>query len=131
MTAIVLAGADPQLEMRCIDCDGEACELAERLTRRLGLADRIGICEGRGEDFAPRSGETVICASLLRAPGLFAALRKGGVKRLLVRDAEGVYRFCYRQAELPGDGFVERGRARPSHGRINTSRYFEALGFAS
>jgi Nicotianamine synthase protein len=127
MTALILAKADPLLEMRCIDCDGEACELAERITRRLGLAERITIWESRAEHFAPREGETVICASLLRAPGLFAALLRGGVKRLLVRDAEGVYRFCYRRAELPGAGFIERGRARPSPKRINTSRYFEAI----
>jgi hypothetical protein len=47
-----------------------------------------------------------------------------------VRDAEGVYRFCYHPAALPEHGFVERGRAALSPKRINTSRYLEAVGAA-
>ncbi len=126
MTAILLAQSDPAIELRCVDCDGEACELAEQLISRLGLAERITICETRAESFAPAQDETVICASLLRAPGLFTALHEAGARRLVIRDAEGVYRFCYRPADLPGAGFVERGRACPSPKRINTSRYFES-----
>ena len=78
------------------------------------------------EDYRPRPDETIICASLLRAPGLFAALQERRARRLIIRDAEGPYRFCYRPATLPARGFVERAKSPLSAQRINTSRYFEA-----
>jgi hypothetical protein len=127
MTAIILAQDHPEIEMRCVDSDAEACELSQKLIRWLGLADRITIhCMG-AEDCTPRRDEIVICASLLQAPGLFPALERAGAQRLMVRDAEGVYRFCYRPAALPKRGFVERARAPLSPRRINTSRYLEAV----
>ena len=126
MTAILLAQDHRDIQMRCVDCDEEACELADLLVRRLNLSERVSISQMRAENFTPRREETVICASLLQAPGLFAALQRAGAERLIIRDAEGVYRFCYRPAALPGTGYVERGRAPLSSRRINTSRYFEA-----
>ena len=127
MTAIILCQDHPDIEMRCIDSDGEACELAQKLIQWLNLADRVTVHEMRAEDYTPRRDEIVICASLLRAPGLFPALAKAGATRLMVRDAEGVYRFCYRPAALPETGFVEHARAPLSPKRINTSRYLEAV----
>lgn len=127
MTAILLAQANPEVMVRCIDCDADACELAERLVRRLGLSGRVAICEMQAETFAPLAEETVICASLLSAGDLFPGLHRAGAVRLIVRDAEGVYRFCYRPAALPGAGFVQRGRTALSAARINTSRYYEAI----
>jgi hypothetical protein len=128
MTAILMAQAHPHIEMACIDSDGEACDLAHRLIKWLNLAERITVREMRAENYAPRRSEIVICASLLQAPGLYPALEKAGAARLMVRDAEGVYRFCYRPAALPEHGFVERARAPLSPTRINTSRYMEAVG---
>jgi hypothetical protein len=127
MTAILLAQDHADIEMRCIDTDAEACELSERLISRLNLADRVCVQNIRAENYEPRRDEIIICASLLRAPGLFPALEKVGGNRIVIRDAEGVYRFCYRPADLPQRGYVERARTPLSPKRINTSRYLEAV----
>lgn len=125
LTAILLVGGAPGVRVECVDCDGEACELAARLVALLGLADRVGVTHGNALDHRPSAGETLICASLLHAPGLYARLSEGRAERLLIRDAEGAYRFCYRSAPLPGCGFIERAKSPLSTRRINTSRYFE------
>lgn len=127
MTAILLAQDHPDIEVDCIDYDGEACELAERVIRRLNLSERVSVHAMRAEDYRPRRDGIVICASLLHAPRLFPLLEKAGARRLIVRDAEGVYRFCYRPAALPERFYVERARAGLSARRINTSRYLEAV----
>jgi hypothetical protein len=85
----------------------------------------VRIAECRAEDYPARPEETVICASLLHAPSLFARLGEKRAGRLIVRDAEGPYRFCYRPAALPGSAYVERCKSLVSADRINTSRYFE------
>ena len=126
LTAILLAQSAPDICIGCVDRDEEACELAARLVALLGLGERVTVTAGDARDHRPASGETVICASLLDAPGLYARLSDAGAERLLVRDAEGPYRFCYRPAPLPDSGFIERSRSPVSTRRINTSRYFEA-----
>jgi hypothetical protein len=126
LTAILLAQSSPDACVACVDRDGEACELAARLVALLGLTGRVAVCQGDARDHRPASGETVICASLLNAPGLYDCLAAARTKRLVIRDAEGVYRFCYRPAPLPGSAFVERAKSPISTQRINTSRYFEA-----
>lgn len=125
VTALLLALRCPDASVACVDCDAEACDLAAQLVRLLGLGDRVRVEDARAEDYAARPGETVICASLLRAPSLFERLAGQGAERLIVRDAEGPYRFCYRPAALPGGAYVERSKSAVSPDRINTSRYFE------
>jgi hypothetical protein len=128
LTAILLAQSGPGICVECVDRDADACELAARLIALLGLGSRVGVTQGDALDHRPSSGETVICASLLNAPGLYARLVDARAERLLIRDAEGAYRFCYRPAPLPGRGFIERAKSPMSTRRINTSRYFEAPG---
>jgi hypothetical protein len=128
LTAILLAQSGPGVCVECIDRDGEACELAARLVALLGLGDRVSVTEGDAREHRPSLGESLICASLLNAPGLYARLSEARAERLLIRDAEGAYRFCYRPAPLPDRGFVERAKSPISTRRINTSRYFEATG---
>jgi hypothetical protein len=130
MTAILLAETHPEVAVRCIDRDPDACDLAERLVRRLNLSHRIAICPMSAEDLLPLADETVICASLLSAGDLYPGLHRAGARRLLIRDAEGVYRFCYRPAALPQSGYVQRGRTPLSAARINTSLYYEATAAA-
>jgi hypothetical protein len=128
LTAILLAQSGPGICVECVDRDGEACELAARLIALLGLADQVAVTEGDARDYRPSSEATLICASLLNAPGLYTRLSDARAERLLIRDAEGPYRFCYRPAPLPGRGFIERAKSPMSTRRINTSRYFEATG---
>ena len=126
LTAILLAQSGPGVRVECIDRDGEACELAARLIALLGLGDRVSVTEGDAREHRPSLGETLIFASLLNAPGLYARMSEARAERLVIRDAEGAYRFCYRPAPLPGQGFIERAKSPISTQRINTSRYFEA-----
>ena len=127
VTALLLAIRRPDATVTCVDCDGEACELGERLVMLLGLGGRVRVVHGRAEDHVAAPGEAVICASLLRAPALFDRLAGQRVSRLIVRDAEGPYRFCYRPATLPGGAYVQRAKSHLSPERINTSRYFELV----
>lgn len=127
VTSIVLARSDANARLACIDADAEACALAERLIHGLGLDDRITVHHGRAETWPAPPGATVICASLLDAPGLYDRLAACGISRLLVRDVEGVYRWLYRPAELPGPEFRQRARTAVSLQRINITRYFERV----
>ncbi len=112
LTAIVLARSAPDLRITCVDCDEEACELAFRLVRVLGLDGRVEIEMGAAEDYAADCEETIICASLLRAPGLFDRLGAMGINRLIVRDAEGPYRFCYRPGRIARRRLCRAGQER-------------------
>jgi hypothetical protein len=131
VTAILIARECSGMRVTCVDCDGEACELAERLVALLGLKGSVEIASIDAQDYPSEPDETIICASLLHAPGIFEALKERRARRLIVRDAEGAYRFCYRPAALPGRGFVERAKSAVSSRRINTSRYFEACAASS
>ena len=126
LTAIVLAQQAPDMEVTCVDCDGEACMMAQELVSLLGLSRQIMIENADARAYRTSADETIICASLLDAPGVFSHLDSCNVKRLILRDAEGPYRFCYRPARLPGPEFIERSKSALSAERINTSRYFEA-----
>ncbi len=125
VTAILMARSRPDLSVVCVDCDGDACELAERLIAALGLSGRIAVENCMAEDFTACSSDTIICASLLQAPSLFDRLWRRRVQRLIVRDAEGPYRFCYRPARLPRHGYAESARSGMATDRINISRYLE------
>lgn len=126
LSAIYFAEANPETIVRCVDCDGEACQYAYELIAALGLSARIEVIECLAEQFPVSPGETVVCTSLLRAPGLYQHLRNRQVTRILLRDAEGPYRWLYAPARTPGPGFREWGRTPPSSAHINTSRYFVA-----
>jgi len=124
LTAILLAQSCPDARISCVDCDEESCTLSERLLKLLGLSQRIDVNRADAEHYEARADETLICASLLDAPSLFELLPGRRVRHLIIRDAEGPYRFCYRPARLPGNAYAELAKSEISHDRINTSRYF-------
>ncbi|MBX2805776.1 MAG: hypothetical protein KTR19_07380 [Hyphomicrobiales bacterium] len=126
LTAILLAQDSPDIEVSCVDCDGDACMMASDLIAVLGLSRQILVENCDALDYKPETDRTVICASLLHAPDIFEHLDDCNTRRMIVRDAEGPYRFCYRPAQLPGPEFIERSRSPLSAERINTSRFFEA-----
>ena len=127
LTAILLAVEDENARLTCVDADGEACDLAAALVGALGLPSRIAIDHSRAEDHPIPPAATVICASLLEAPGLYAHLAARGAARLLIRDVEGVYRWLYRPAPHPGPAFSEAARTAQSPERINITRHFDAM----
>lgn len=127
LTAILLARHCPDTQVTCVDCDAHACELAERLMSLLGLSERITVQNCNALAYDGRSDDTVICASLLDAQGLFDHLYDRRIQKIILRDSEGPYRFCYRPARLPSQGYSERAKSSISPAHINTSRYFEAI----
>jgi len=127
LTAILMAQADDAASLRCVDADAQSCDLAAALVRALGLDGRITVEHARAEGCDIPRGGSVICASLLDAPGLYAHLADHGAERVLVRDALGVYQWLYRPALLPGPVFRECARTQPAPERINITRYFEAV----
>jgi Nicotianamine synthase protein len=128
LTAVLLARRLPGLRVRCVDNDAEACELSRALIRRLGMDDRTTIIEARAEELQFRPSDIVICASLLQAPMLYDALAKYGVKTVVVRDAEGLFRLCYKPASAPPIGYCPAGRTAACASRINVSRLFSLPG---
>jgi hypothetical protein len=128
LTAVLLSRLLPGLRVQCIDKDAEACELSCALIRRLGMGDRTKIIQGFAEGVQFQSSDVVICASLLEAPTLYDALAKGGVKTFVVRDAEGLFRLCYKPASAPPIGYCPGGRTTACSSRINISRLFSLAG---
>jgi hypothetical protein len=124
LTAVLLARRLPGLRVQCVDNDPEAYELSRILVRRLGMQDRTTIIHGRAQDVEFQSNDVVICASLLEAPGLYDALAKNGVKTIIVRDTEGLFRLCYKPATEPATGYCPGGRTAACSSRINISRLF-------
>jgi hypothetical protein len=88
------------------------------------MQDRTTIIHGGAEDVEFQSNDVVICASLLEAPGLYDALAKNGVKTVIVRDTEGLFRLCYKPATEPATGYCSGGRTAACSSRINISRLF-------
>lgn len=130
LTAILLAQGDAHARVACVDADAQACTLADSLIRALGLHKRIEIIHARAQSYVVAEGATVICASLLDAPGLYAHLGACGAARVLIRDVEGVYCWLYRPADRPGPPFRERAKTTPNSARINITRDFQRA-FAS
>jgi hypothetical protein len=128
LTAVLLAKLLPGLRVQCVDSDPEACELSGALIRRLGIEDRTTIIEGRAQEVQFQSGDAVICASLLQAPMLYDALATNGVKTVVIRDVEGLFRLCYKPASAPPIGYCAGGRTAACSSRINISRLFSLAG---
>jgi len=124
LTAVLLARFLPGLRVQCVDNDPEAYELSRILVRRLGMENRTTIIHERAEAVEFQSNDVVICASLLEAPGLYDALAKHGVKTIIVRDTEGLFRLCYKPATEPATGYCPGGRTLACSSRINISRLF-------
>ncbi len=125
ITAILLARRFPGARCMCIDCDPEACDLSRDLFRALKLSTRMDVVQVCAENFLPTPGQTVICASLLDlSDGYGAMLKQIDVDRLVVRDAEGVFRFCYKPARLPPLPFIEIARTQTDFRRLNFTRHF-------
>lgn len=124
LTAVLLVKRLPHLHVRCVDRDAEACELSSALTRKLGMEARAKIIQSSAEEADIQSDDIVICASLLKAPTLYDALARRGVKTLIVRDTEGLFRLCYRPALVPPIGYRPVGRTTACSLRINISRLF-------
>jgi hypothetical protein len=124
LTAVLLARLLPGLSVRCVDNDPEACELSRILVRRLGMEERTTIIQGRAEDVRFQANDVVICASLLEAPGLYDTLAKNGVKTIIIRDTEGLFRLCYKPATEPAIGYCPGARTTTCSSRINISRLF-------
>jgi predicted RNA methylase len=107
-----------------VDRDPEACDLAAQLIERFHLAGRIGIVQGNAEDYSFDQDDRVICASLLSAPGIFGTLLARRVSTVVLRNAVGLFRFCYRQAPEPSSAYHMARETFASPRTINVSRLY-------
>lgn len=125
MTAFLLARHFPQSRIVCVDYDAEACDLSQRLTKKLGLQHQVSIDCQDALAYEPTDHELVICASLLQGrQQVYRNLEKHETA-LIVRDAEGPYQYLYKAAEMPCSGFRQLAKTEMNPKCINTSRYFE------
>jgi hypothetical protein len=125
LTAFLLARHFPGTRIICVDYDAEACDLAEQLSRKLGIAKDVEVRCMDALQYAPREHELVICASLLQGRESVYRRLKTMQCALMVRDSEGAYQFLYKPAELPAAGFRQIAKTEMDPRRINTSRYYE------
>jgi len=126
LTAYFATQKCPEAEIKCVDCDCNACDLAVDLVDALGLSNRIEIIQSYATDYKPGDRELVICASLLTdRPDLYQALNKNDVSSLLIRDAEDIYQFLYKAAETPDSNFEFIRKTKPTPERINTSLFYQ------
>ena len=125
LTAFLLARKMPGTKVTCIDFDAEACDLAQQLSRKLGIANDVDIRCMDALQYAPRDQELVICASLLQGREEIYKRLQDRRCAMIVRDSEGAYQFLYKAAELPEAGFRQVAKTSVDPRRINTSRYYE------
>ncbi|MFN7113292.1 MAG: nicotianamine synthase family protein [Alphaproteobacteria bacterium] len=126
LTAFLLARHCPQSDIICVDFDEEACALAEKLSRKIGLKDQVSVQRMDALQYVPAKNELVICASLLQGREQVYQNMQGHDCALIVRDSEGPYQYLYKAAELPSAAsFREIAKTQMDARRINTSRYFE------
>lgn len=125
LTAILLASFVPGLSLQCIDKDQEACDLASQLIKKLGMENEIELIHALAEEHAFPPDQPAICASLLLAPQLFSAFAGRRIKTFIARDAEGLFRLCYKAAPRPPAAYREARKTAISPGRINISRLYE------
>jgi hypothetical protein len=127
LTAFLLARHLPGAKVTCVDFDAEACDLALRLSRKMGIANDVDIRCMDALQYAPRDHELVICASLLQGRERIYRRLQDRQCAMIVRDSEGAYQFLYKPAELPQRGFRQVAKTTIDPRRINTSRYYERV----
>lgn len=125
LTAFLLARHCPDSTIACIDYDTEACDLSDKLSRKLGLGQQVEIACMDALKYTPTQNELVICASLLQGREQIYKNLHDHDGALIVRDSEGPYQYLYKAAELPMPRFREVSKTTINAKRINTSRYFE------
>lgn len=125
MTAFMLAQQCPDTPIVCVDYDAEACDLAKKLSKKIGLKDHVNVQWMDALQYTPVDNELVICASLLYGrEEIYRRLDQHDCA-LIVRDSEGPYQYLYKAAELPSKlRFREIAKTKLDSLRINTSRYF-------
>lgn len=120
LTALLLA-EKTRCPITCADRDAETCELAAQLVHEAGLAEYISIACLDAADVALRPDDLVLCASLLEGSGHYARLAEAQAGQVIVRDAEGVFRFCYRPAAPLPKPYTAVSKSPASGTHINTS----------
>lgn len=120
LTALLFAERT-QRSILCVDRDAEAADLSKALISAVGLADRIAVRSVSAEHVQLQTGDLVICASLLEGTAHVDALCRAGVRHVLVRDAEGVYRFCYRKVAPLPPPYTAIASVQGGHAHINRS----------
>ncbi|MGM0423275.1 MAG: nicotianamine synthase family protein [Pseudomonadota bacterium] len=125
LTAYFAAEACPHAEIKCVDCDCDACDLALDLVDTLGLSRQIEIIQKQALDYTPKDRELVICASLLTGHGdLYKNLIEQQIESLLIRDAEDIYQFLYKPASRPDLPYRKMAQTSPTPERINTTLFY-------
>lgn len=132
LTALLLAKhysrVNSQVKIICIDSDPLACDLSQALIRCCGMGDIITVLNMPAANYEPKKDCLVICASLLKSMDLYTHLFTMGVKNVLVRDVEGIYRFLYQLAPYPSsDLYTEVSQTSFCQNRINISRLFRKM----
>ncbi|GAB5388320.1 MAG: hypothetical protein Alpg2KO_12880 [Alphaproteobacteria bacterium] len=125
LTAIMAAEVLPECQVVCVDLDQQANALARALFERLDVP--IEVVTAAAQDVAMSPDDLPIMASLLSTKhDMFGHFSRMGVRRFILRDAEGPYRLLYQPAPIPDPSeYVALARTDLSHDRINTSILYQ------
>ncbi len=120
LTALLLA-QHTDCPILCIDREADACDLSNRLIKKAGRAGQIATRHGDAAEMTFRPDDCVLCASLLRGTSHYARLVEARAETVIVRDSEGVFRFCYRAAAPLPAPYARVRQTAPNPAHLNTS----------
>jgi hypothetical protein len=123
LTALLLAEGLP-LPVACVDHDAAACAIARDLLDKAQLSERVSVHRMEAAEFPFERGDLALCASLLRGTSHHASLVAAGVRHVILRNTEGVLRFCYHPAALLPSRYALLRRADPDRRTINHSAVY-------
>jgi len=128
LTAIILAGRYGHAEVLCVDADGEACDLADGLVRRLRLNANIKIFHSSASDFFDDNSDAVISAALLSGCNIFETPAANNTTYLLFRHGTGIISILYDNISWPNDNFRFIGRTSSNRVNSNSTSVYITLG---
>jgi hypothetical protein len=113
----------------CLDLNPEACEVSERLVRRLGLEESIAVLPKDGAEFDYRPYRRILVASLVTdKAAVLERIRSTSPEAIVgVRTAEGMRRLMYEavdETRLTDQGWRIAARTTPQENLVMNSTIF-------
>lgn len=126
MTVLIAARLLPNAVFECVDWDPEACAVSQKIIDKMNLSDRVRVFNAAAKDYVPQTGLIPIVASLIEGKeDVYKTYERAGIVNFMVRDAEDVYRFVYKPADVPNnDQWSQVDKTELSPNRLNTTRLY-------
>jgi len=128
LTAIIIAKRYHQVEVLCVDADGEACDLADNLVRIFRLNRNIKIFQSSANRFSDKNSNAVISAALLSGCNVFDTPAAKETPYLLFRHGTGIISILYDNISRTNDNFRLIASTSSNRVNINSTSLYINLG---